>query len=175
MRRALAILAALFVAGCDPISSPVSDSGVNKASVSVPVGPDNLTIEQRNVRDRLLADNKPGSIKHLYVMSPYSGQVLIYSTVRGKVTSSGKRLMPKTVAANYGSRSGGITVGIGSETYYTGEVLGDDGTYGESGDYLFWWDAKGVYHQHYLTGGQIVHISDQPLSVKSVVLNMEAR
>src|SRR6185503_6965090 len=35
------------------------------------------------------------------------------------------------------------------------------------------WDTKGVYHQHYVDGGQILHISDQPLAVKSIVLNME--
>lgn len=62
---------------------------------------------------------------------------------------------------------------IGNADYWTTEVLGDDGTYGQSGDYLYWWDSKGVYHQHYLSGGQIVHISDQPLAVKSVIINME--
>lgn len=54
----------------------------------------------------------------------------------------------------------------------TNEVLEDDGTYGDSVPYIFWFDA-GVYHQHYVEGGQIIHISDQPLAVKSIVLNME--
>jgi hypothetical protein len=51
-------------------------------------------------------------------------------------------------------------------------VLLDDGTYVSSVEYLYWFDAKGVYHQHYVTGGQIVHVSDQPLAVKSIVLNL---
>lgn len=156
---------------------PTSASGVHKAEVNVPTGPDSLTVEQRNIRDRLLADNKPGSIKHLYVISDFSGQVLIYSTVRGKVTSSGKRLTPKTVAAIDGqavsSAHEGFPIVIGGRSVQTGEVLQDDGSYGDSIDYLYWWDSKGVYHQHYVSGGQILHISDQPLAVKNVIINME--
>ena len=62
---------------------------------------------------------------------------------------------------------------IGGETRYTAEVLQDDGTYGSSDEYLFWWDTKGIYHQHYIEDGQIIHISDQPIAVKSVIINME--
>ena len=159
----------------DP-SPPVSASGVTKASVKVPTGPDGFTAEQRNIRERLLEDNKPGAIKHLYVISAYSGQVLIYSTVRGKVTSGSKRLTPTKVAVDrYNDGwSGGFGVDIGGSRMVTDEVLQDDGTYGSSsGDYLYWWDVRGVYHQHYIQGGQILHISSQPLSVKSVVINME--
>lgn len=152
---------------------PASASGVEKASVQVPTGTDGLTAEQRNIRDRLLADNKPGAIKHLYVISAYSGQVLIYSTVRGKVTSSGKRLTPTLVNGSANCTACGFGVQFGGYTMYTPEVLQDDGSYGTSMEYLYWWDTKGVYHQHYVQGGQIVHISDQPLAVKSIVINME--
>lgn len=153
---------------------PASSSGLQKASVTVTPGSDGFSVEQRNVRDRLTADNKPGSIKHLYVISAYSGQVLIYSTVRGKVTSSGKRLSPESVVGLYGGDSTGFAVQLGGTTGITREVLSDDGTYGSSVPYIFWFDAKGAYHQHYVDGGQIVHISDQPLAVKSIILNMEA-
>jgi hypothetical protein len=153
-----------------------SASGVQKADVQLNVGPDGYTTEQRNVRNRLLEDNKPGSIKHLYVISPYSGQVILYSTVKGKVTSGGKRLTPSVVATNCPentSRCAGFNVNIAGWNQVTSEVLGDDGTYGNSGDYLYWWDVRGAYHQHYLTGGQIITISDQPLPVKSVTINIE--
>jgi hypothetical protein len=159
---------------CGSTETARSSSGLGKASVKVPVGSDGLTAEQRNIRDRLAEDNKPGSIKHLYVISAYSGQVLIYSTVRGKVTSGGKRLTPTSI---YGGTSNNnyttFGVDIDGKGFATTEVLQDDGTYGSSGDYLYWWDTKGVYHQHYVAGGQIVHVSNQPLAVKSVVINME--
>jgi hypothetical protein len=171
-----------FISCCtsvDPPSEPVSDTGVTKASATIDVGSDGLTTEQRNVKARLEEDNKIGSIKHLYIISAYSGQVLVYSTVDGKVTSSGKRLTPTTVVASryngYDSSSQGwnaFKVNIGGKVYRTTEVLQDDGTYGTSIPYLFWTDAKGVYHQHYISGGQIIHISNEPLAVKNVVINM---
>lgn len=164
--------------GCrDTSQPPQSASGVTKADVVVPTGPDGLTAEQRNIRDRLVEDNKPGAIKHLYVISAFSGQVLLYSTVRGKVTSGGKRLTPTTVTGpggNAGEHDDYVPVQIGTNggAYRTAEVLQDDGTYGTSGDYLFWWDTRGVYHQHYVQGGQIVHISSEPLNVPHIVLNL---
>ncbi len=164
--------------GADDCGSPSaqSSSGVKKATVTVPTGSDGLTTEQKNIGDRLQADNKVGSIKHLYVISAYSGQVIIYSTVRGKVTSSGKRLTPNTVksaGSSSGSLYGGFGVQIGGITAITEEVLQDDGSYGSSSEYLYWWDTKGVYHQHYVSGGQILHVSDQPLAVKGIIINME--
>lgn len=146
----------LFV-GCDDHNSePKSASGISKASVEIPTGSDGLTAEQRNIKERLLKDNEPGSIKHLYVISAYSGQVLIYSTVKGKVTSGGKRLTPTTINGGYSQGYyGGFPITIGGRDVYTNEVLQDDGTYGSSGDYLFWWDTKGVYHQHFVQGGRL--------------------
>src|SRR6478609_2487734 len=163
-RFALGFLTALVLAlsACnDGDSVPVSTSGVRKATVKVQTQADGRTVEQENIANRLLADNTPGSIKHLYVISAYSGQVIIYSTVKGKVTSGSKRLSPSSV----GNSTGG--------QFCTSEVLGDDGAYGSSGDYIFWFDAeKNGYHQLYMSGGQIVHISSEPLVVKSVIINI---
>jgi hypothetical protein len=168
--RALILASLGLLIACGPPQDPMSASGVSKAHTTVTTGSDGLTVEQRNIVDRLKADNAPGSIKHLYVISAYSGQVLIYSTVRGKVTSSEKRLTPGEASG----QSYGFPVIIGGSQYYTSEVLGDDGSYGHSAPYIYWWDVKGVYHQHYVEGGQIVHISSQPLNVPRVVINMES-
>ncbi len=161
--------------GCDDATTPMSASGVGRAHVDVPTGQDGLTIEQRNVRDRVAQDNMPGSVKHLYIISAYSGQTLIYSTVRGKVTSSGKRLTPSTIDYTANQTPNGFPIEIGGSTHYTREVLGDDGTYGSSVEYLYWFDSRGIYHQQYITGGMIVHISNEPVAVKGVVINMEQR
>ena len=159
--------------GADECNTPAqSASGVSKATVQVPTNSNGLTTEQQNIRERLLEDNKPGSIKHLYVISAYSGQVIIYSTVRGKVTSGGKRLTPTSIFTADNSTTG-FRVEFPNGTKYTTEVLQDDGAYGSSMDYLYWWDTKGVYHQHYVGGGQIVHVSNQPLAVKGIIINME--
>lgn len=170
MKNALVVLASVItlgIIGCDRDVQSVS--GTKMAAVGqVKTGPDGLTIEQHNIDARIKMDNQPGSIKHLYVISAYSGQVIIYSTVQGKVTSSGKRLTPDRVEGTTQFK-----LEIGHTDYYTNQVLGEDGTFGSSIEYLYWWDTKGVYHQHYVTGGQIVHISNQPLAVKGIIINME--
>jgi prepilin-type N-terminal cleavage/methylation domain-containing protein len=149
-----------------PVVATSDQKQVTKATAKVTVGSDGMTTEQRNIKKRLEEDNKPGVIKHLYLISAYSGQVIFYSTVDGKVTSSSKRIS-NSVALQRGDRgewNGDFVV----------PSMQDDGTYGSSMPYLYWWDTKGVYHQHYVTGGQIVHVSAQPIAVKSVIINMES-
>lgn len=173
----ISLMLMLVLTSCErKIQDVKTDSGVGKAKAEIKAGADGLTIEQRNIKKRVERDNAVGSIKHLYVISAYSGQVLIYSTVDGKVSSSGKKLNPKTVQGYYNDGNGVTidnTVVISGRRYVTNEMIEDDGTFGSSIDYIYWFDQKGVYHQHYINGGQILHISDEPLSVKSVIINME--
>lgn len=156
---------------CQQTSTPQAASGVDKKTVTVAIDSEGWSIEQRNVADRLKIDNLPGAIKHLYIISPYSGQTILYSTVKGKVTSGGKRLTPTSVVvgASGDFKREGFDA-IGGTT--TSEVLQDDGTYGSSCEYIYWWDTTGRYHQHFFTGGQIIHVSEQPLSVKNVIINV---
>ncbi len=162
--------------GCAQEAPTTTVGSITQASADISTGIDGLTAEQRNVKKRLEADNEICSINHLYIMSAYSGQVLIYSTVDTKVSSSGKRLSPTSVAAADGQYVGsehyGIPVNIGGYTRRTSEVLQDDGTYGSSTPYLYWFDTMGNYHQHYVSGGQIVHVSDEPLAVTDVVIRI---
>ncbi len=175
MRIAM-IVVALVLAGCVQAESPpTATTGVRKATAEVKVQSNGLTVEQENIKQRLSEDNKPGSLKHLYVISAYSGDVLLYSTVRGKVTSSGKRLTP--TQSVQGGDTGcyyGFKLAVGAETTCTSEIMQDDGTYGSSVEYVYWWDQKGVYHQHYVTGGQIVHVSNAPMRVGKVIINVES-
>lgn len=172
----LALGALLFV-GCEEAQRQPAEStaGVKKAQAVVQTDLSGHTAEQNNVSRRLLEDNKPGAIKHLYIISAASGQVIIYSTVKGKVTSSGKRLSPLTIVAGSSGeyRMPAIPFEIGGGNYGTSEVIQDDGVYGSSVEYIYWWDSKDVYHQQYITGGMILHVSSQPIAVKSITINME--
>ena len=156
------LMTSFMFIGCESVKKkePISSSGVKKATTEVTVGSDGLTVEQRNITKRLKTDNEIGAIKHLYVISAMSGQVILYSTVDGKVTSGGKRLTNSMVRISH----------------YDGTIsmprIQDDGTYGNSMNYLYWWDVKGVYHQHYVTGGQIVHIAEEALPVTEIVINL---
>ena len=145
-----------------------SDSGVQKATTKVKTDATGNTIEQHNIIERLKRDNDLGSLKHLYIISSYTGDVLQYSTVKGKVTSGGKRLSPKTVIGSPRQYQSGSNnrVTIGGESFTTDEVLDDGGAYGDSGNYLFWFDAQGNYHQYYPSGGTYLEICDRPMRVQ---------
>lgn len=169
--KVLSILLVLMFIGCSvPTEEPQPSPMVKRAIAVVNTDDRGRTVEQNNIIERYKLDNEIGSIKHLYIISAYSGQVLIYSTVKGKVTSSGKRLSPGTISTN---GYPGMPITVGQDRYMTGEVIQDDGTYGDSIEYLYWFDSKGIYHQQYITGGMILHISNQPMPIKSVILNLE--
>ena len=127
----------LVLTGCGSSPpEPVSRVGIKAVEPTIKAGTDGLTTEQRNVKARIEMDNKPGVIKHLYVLSAYSGQAILYSTV----TSSGKRLSPYSVVHNYQANNGGShgeAVYVGGRLHYTNEVLQDDGTYGSSAEYIY--------------------------------------
>ena len=165
----------LSLIGCRDFVTPEqkSDSGVSKAHIKVKTNPDGTTIEQRNIMERLKRDNEIGSIKHLYIISSFTGDVLQYSTVKGKVTSGNKRLSPKTVNGNGFENSGNNNdVFIGGTKFNTDEVLDDGGSYGDSGNYLFWFDAQDNYQQYYPSGGTYLHISDKPLRIRKANLTL---
>jgi hypothetical protein len=110
-------LMAAAQAGCNRTRDPVSISGIKVVSAEhrglVKTDEKGHTIEQRNIMERLKTDNTPGAIKHLYVISAFSGQVLLYSPVRGKVTSSGKRLSPAQIGDPVNESAPTQTVDIG--------------------------------------------------------------
>lgn len=153
-------------------SQQQSDSGVSKATTKVTTNPDGTTIEQKNIIERLKRDNEIGSIKHLYIVSSFTGDVLQYSTVKGKVTSGNKRLSPKTVNGNGSSIGHPNRVELSGTTYTTDEVLDDGGAYGDSGNYMYWFDAQGNYQQYYPSGGTYVQISNKPLRIKKSNLSL---
>jgi hypothetical protein len=181
--------AVLFsLAGCDWRSgavqgpTPKSSSGVGKVTAKVNAtatfNGKKVTAEQYNILARYDRDDDSTATKHLYVISTYSGDCILYSTVRGKVTSSGKRLTPYSIIGGGtrgqgGTRVCGIPVVIGDQNHETTEVLQDDGTYGSSIHYLYWFDARGAIHKHYISGGQIVHVSDTPMAWPKIILNLE--
>lgn len=143
-----------------------SSSGVSKATATVTTDPNGFTVEQQNIMEKIKRDNEPGKIRHLYQISAYTGSVLEYHTVKGKITSGQKRLNPKTADNSSGSY-GTFSV---DGSYYTNEVLGDDGAYGDSMPYMFFFDTKDQYHQIFPTGGTYIHISETPLTINKANL-----
>jgi hypothetical protein len=161
----LSLFALFTVVACNTdVQTAKSDSGVSKATVKVQTNADGLSTEQTNYIARVTRDNDLGAVKHLYIVSSYTGDVLEYYTVKDKVISGGKRLSPTTVLGNdYGNsqlQSNWVT--INGVNRITDEVMDEYGMYGNSGNYLYWLDAQDNYHQYYLSGGTYLHISDKP-------------
>lgn len=178
MRTILIALFCVALVGCNNSvapNTPEASSGVKKATVHVHTDSNGHTTEQNNVLERYKRDNEPGAIKHMYLISPFSGQVVLYSPVRGKVTSSGKRLTPTSVIDSRVQQVSydtyGFDVNIDGKRRTT-EVLQDDGTYGSSSEYIFWFTPGGQYYQWMKSGLDCV-ISDSPISVKNVTIVIE--
>ena len=139
----LIVLGLACLASC---GEPKGEAPPPAPQPDVVTGDDGHTAETRNIIRRREAQNTPGAIQHLYIISPYSGDVILYSTVDGKVTSSGKRLKRKNVHVRYGNSTNGYT-------YVNEERPSFDNAFGTSNPYLYWFDVRGVQHEHYVTGG----------------------
>ena len=182
----LFVVVSIIMCGCVRMEqTPVSSSGVSQKTAKITTDIDGYTVEQKNIVNRLAIDNKPGSVKHLYLVSPFNGRQIFYSTVKGKVTSSQKRLTPKTVNwrrngyyddkntnEKFGISDNGIAVSVNDRWCVTNELIQDDGVYGDSSEYIYFWNENGQYMQLYV-GGLAVVISDQPVAFQDVVLRTE--
>lgn len=108
-----------------------------------------------NIKRRLELTSNPGQIGFILLLNEM-GQPVMYSSVKGKITSGGKRLTPPTQEWTvYGNNQ-------------LGPAPSDEGTWGDSSPYVFWWDVNGQYHQW---NGKYLY-SDKPfrISVKPIVI-----
>lgn len=110
-----------------------------------------------NIKKRLELTSNPGLLGFVAVINGV-GQIVTYSPVQGKITSGGKRLTAP-------SKVWGIDRG-----QYTGSQLGpspsDEGTWGSSNPYVYWWTPGGQYLQ---TSMDYVY-SDKPFRLSEVPL-----
>jgi hypothetical protein len=105
---------------------------------SVGVPQFNYSVERENIAKRLEVTNNPNLLQWIYPMS--AGRVIGRFPVRGKVTSGAKRLTSSEMTTR-------IDGGEYNEDTMT-EAPDEMGTYGSSGEYIFWFDPAGNYHQH---------------------------
>lgn len=133
----LTIGSSLLLAGCeDTVStSQMKDKIGYSESLMKQVNTPKLSrsLERENIRQRLIVSNDPLTLQWIYPMS--AGRVLGRFPVKGKITSSSKRLTPSTI--------------MDTGSYNTSEELPDEsGAYGSSVEYIFWFDPSGEIHSH---------------------------
>ena len=93
--------------------------------------------------------------------------------MRGKVTSGGKRLRPRTVATNrigQHSHRHGISVTIDGHNYVTAEVPSFDGAFGSSEAYIYWRNASSQFRKLSLGAGMSTITTTAPMRlIKAIV------
>lgn len=164
------IMLAALMCGCKTsFGEQQSSSGIKRAEIPALNTIDGFSVEQHDIAKRLQRDNDPNSIKWIYCFG-HTGQPVFTSTVRGKVTSGGKRLEPSTVHVGNegGSHVYGAAVSVGGQTYLTQEIMQADGTYGASNPYIYWFDEADNYFQW--SGPYLV--SSVPVRLQTPILNL---
>ncbi len=108
---------------------------------------DNAEID--NIKRRLEITSKPGAIGFIILLNQ-AGQPILYEGVVGKVTSGGKRLTPPIKQWNV------------SPNNQLGPAPSDEGTWGSSAEYIYYWNQNGEYRQW---SGTYLY-SDRPLRLR---------
>ena len=165
----LALSLSLGLFSCDQINRPpapqTSSSGAQTVNIGKqfkePTNAQGNTVEQQQIMDRIKITSDPTRIMWLHRLS-FDGKIVSRTPVRGKVTSSTKRLEPISVAA--GVAGGEYHQPYGVEIpggHLTTELIQADGTYGNSDAYIFWFDPSG----HYFQLGSNYLLSDMPIDL----------
>jgi len=122
-----------------------------------------------NITKRLELTSNPGAVGYIILLNDM-GQPIVYTSVIGKVTSSGKRLTKpwKAVTGDRGEWKGDFIVAGPS----------DEGTWGSSDPYIYFWSATGQYYQWnggYLYSDKPLRLTVAPLVVDISKSNKKAR
>lgn len=116
-----------------------------------------------NIKKRLELTSNPGALGYVVLLNEM-GQPIVYTSVVGKVTSSSKRLTSPWQV--YDMCRNGVSIDCLTVT----DAPSDEGTWGSSSPYVYFWSQTGQYYQW---SGQYLY-SDKPLrlSVKPLVIDL---
>jgi hypothetical protein len=141
MNRVLTIgLTVAILCGCDsvPGTPTARDIQAQKAAEAANTISFTENAEIDNIKKRLELTSNPGLTGFVLLMNE-AGQPILYTGVTGKITSGSKRL---TSPERLQSCDGGTDI--------RDCVMGatsDEGTYGSSGEYVYFWTTDGQYIQ----------------------------
>jgi hypothetical protein len=116
---------------------------------------DNAEID--NIKKRIELTSKPGLLGFIILLNE-AGQPIMYEGVKGKLTSGTKRLTEPDRSDSYGHGTNNVVRAAPS----------DEGTWGASSPYVFYFNTDGVYRQwsgHYLYSTQSFRLRIEPLVV----------
>lgn len=129
------------------------------AAVPYPAAQLTDSLERRNLREKLLRQNKPNAINYVYTLG-MNGNYVGYYAIKGKVSSTQSQMTTSQ-----------LIHGCGQTTSYSCAVTvpapGDDGSYGDNEPGIFFFTAEGAL----IETSMDYFVSDQPLPVSAPKLN----
>lgn len=162
----LPIIAALSLTACGPenTATPTSNKQSQSQKAAEAAGSISYTenAEIDNIKRRLELTSNPGQIGFILLLNEM-GQPIMYSGVKGKITSSSKRL---TSPIQYYD----VDKGEWSGTELN-QSPSDEGTWGSSDPYVYFWTTDGQYVQwngKYLYSDKPFRTKVEPLVVKGI-------
>lgn len=143
MRTLVIALCAVSLAGCDyeTTNKDRQSKAAQNAAQSIQFT-ENAEID--NIKARVQLTANPGLLGFVLLMNE-AGQPIMYEGVKGKITSGSKRLTPTTEVRcvpsfnEKGERNGC--------NYHAVPGTSDEGTYGTSGEYVYYWNQNGEFRQ----------------------------
>jgi hypothetical protein len=127
------------------------------AAVPYPVAQLTDSLERRNLKEKLLRQNKPNSIGYVYILG-VNGTAIGYFTIKGKVSSTQSQMTTTDLVVDRCSSSTCPVVVT---------APGDDGSYGENEKGIFFFTTEGALVETSMD----YFVSDQPLPVSAPKLN----
>jgi len=153
----LLIFTAFSLSGCDDDISPNKKHQADLARQRSESIKFTGNAEIDNIAKKLELTANPSLLGYIVLLNE-SGQPVYYTGVKGKITSGGKRLTPPDRSTAEGSGANNVVRAAPS----------DEGTYGSSGEYIFFWTTEGRYKQwngKYLYSDEPIRLSIQPLVI----------
>jgi hypothetical protein len=146
---ALLLVAGLSVTACAEPTARDQQAQRGAQVAQKAMGNSTTNAEIDNIGERLRLTSNPNLLGHVAIVNKV-GQVVLYTTIKGKVTSGSKRL-----------NSSGYCPGTNGT-----ECPSDEGTFGSSNPYVFFWTTQDQYIQtsmDYIYSDKPLRLEEKPL------------
>lgn len=154
----LALATSLMAAKCDLDDDSSKYQQAHKAEQALKEVSWDNNAEIDNIKARLKLTSNPGQMGFILLLNGM-GQPVLYTGVKGKITSGGKRLTPPDRASSmYGGGNNTVVRAAPS----------DEGTWGSSAEYIYFWTTDGQYMQWnlgYLYSDKPFRLKTEPLAI----------
>lgn len=169
MIRLFLICFMVLLTGCNESGAAKPQAAKNVQAAKAEAAANSITFSENaeidNIKARLTLTANPGLLGYVVLLNEM-GQPVMYTGVKGKITSGSKRLTkPYEVKGSWDCGEWQCDKEL--------PAASDEGTYGHSGEYVFFWTPAGQYIQW---NGKYLY-SDKPfrLTASPLVLAVESK